>query len=625
MIWVRRFFVLPVGAAFLVLLALMLFGSRVSATFYDPEFYNRHLGKHDVYGFFLGDLPAVAMEEMRSKPPDYFSVLQPDNLIESLDLSTTDLVDSINRTFPLEWTREQVEEAIDRTVGYLNGSHDEIEVAIAINERVPAATHELKSIFGSHRVHSLVLEHYVAAEVDEAFEDGAAPLGARLDREDVIAAIDRTVPEEWLSEHVDSAIDEISAYMSRRQETLEIHVPLYERADVAIEELNALFAGTSLDSDQLGRAVAAELEASLPALVQMPFGVALTAAEVADAVERAPLPGKLSKEQSREVVASAAPYIVGVADDFRVLVPTTEIRASVLAAVEALARERLEARLTALRPCEPGETPFRSGAPGRDELLRCSPAGTGTEALLDMMDVDVAGEVERLVGRHLPESVEFTRVDLRRGMGREASRSVLAMDRLRILFGDGWTYTEAELLEDWTDEEGDGVEDLRSILSEGWSITLGDSDESQSGTDDGSDVTDVLDQLRSVPAGLVSVLVLAALLAAAGLLGGQNWRGRLAWASATLAVASILLFLVLVASVGTLLYTVLNEVRTDALEEPASPAAVMAVEKAMAVAGSMVDEFMGGLVRNTLGLFVVGVAGIALSFVRVRTIAWLRR
>ena len=615
MIWLRRFFVLPIGAAFLVLLAFMLFGSRVSATFYDPEFYNRHLAKHDVYGYFLGDLPAAAIEEMRSKPPEYFSVLQPDNLIEALELSTADLVDSINRMLPPEWTRQQVEEAIDRTVGYLNGSHDEIEISIAINERVPAVTQELKSIFRSPRVHGLVLEHYVASEVDLAFGEGAGPLGARLDREDVVAAIDRSVPAEWVSEHVDRAIDEISAYVSRRQDTVEIHVPLYERADVAIEELNALFAGTGLDSDQLGGAVAAELEASLPALVQMPFGVALTAAEVADAVERAPLPGKLSEEQTREVVASVAPYIVGVVDDFRVPIPTTEIRASVLAAVEALARERLEARLAALRPCEPGETPFRTGAPGRDELPRCSPPGTGANAMLNMMDVDVAGEVERMVGRHLPESVEFTRVDLRRGMGGEGSRSVLAMDRLRILFGDGWTYTEADLLEDWTGEGFADFDFLRTTFSEGYNIPPDDSEEPQSGTDDSSDAEVVLERIRSLLAQSTSpviALVLAALLAAAGLLGGQGWRGRLAWASGTLAVSSLLLFLVLVLSVGGLLYTVLEEVRVDALEEPESPAAIMAVEKVMDVAGSMVDEFMGGLVRNTLGLFVVGVAGIGL-------------
>ena len=167
-------------------------------------------------------------------------------------------------------------------------------------------------------------------------------------------------------------------------------------------------------------------------------------------------------------------------------------------------------------------------------------------------------------------------------------------------------------------------------MSEGWSITLGDSDEPQSGTDDGSDVNDVLEQLRSVPAGstgltLVSVLVLAALVATAGLLGGQSWRGRLAWASVTLAVAAAMMLLVSVVSIGPLLQTAIGEVKTEAVEELDSPTAVLGVEKALDVARSMADEVLGGIVRNSLLLFVVGVVGIALSFVRVRNVAWLRR
>ena len=605
MIWVRRFFVLPVGAVFLVLLAFALFGSRVSATLYDPEFYKRHLAEQEVYGFVLDDLTSASIEELRGKPPDFFSILLPDNPIAALGLPTTDLVQSVNGVFPPDWVQEQLEGVIDQVVGYVNGDRDELDIRIAIHERVPAASDELKALFGSSRVHDLVLEHYAAAEVGEAFEQGVAPFGASLDQDDVVAAIDRSVPQEWLSEHVDNAIDEVAAYMSGQRDTMEIHVPLYERAEVAAEELNGLFEESDLDSTSFADVVASELESELPAIVEMLFGVSVTGAEVAEAVESG-LPGQWLDEQAREVVASAVPYIVGSTDGFRANLSTTGGRDPALAAVEALVWERLEARLAGLRRCAAGEQPFRARYATANELPRCSPPGLDAEALLGMLEVNVAGEVERMVGPTSPDSVEYTHADMRRGMGGEDSRSVLAMDRLRILFGDGWTYTDVDLREDWAGESSEGVEDLRSILSEGWSITLGDSDESQSGTDDGSDVTDVLDQLRSVPAGLVSVLVLAALLAAAGLLGGQSWRGRLAWASATLAVASILLFLVLVASVGPLLQTAIGEVKAEAVEELDSPTAVLGVEKALEVAQSMADEVLGGMVRNSLWLFVLG-------------------
>lgn len=621
MIWLRRFLVLPVAAAFLVLLGFTLIGARAGATLYEPDFYKRHLNQQDVYDFILGDLVEAAIEELRSEPPDFFSVFPPDNPIDALDLSTSDLVRSMNGVFPSEWVQEQLEGVIDQVVGYLNGDRDDLDIRVAINERVPAAAHELKAALASSRVHALALEHYVAAEVDEAFEQGAAPFGARFDRDDVIAAIDRSVPEEWLSPHVNAAIDEVAAYMSSRQDTLRIHVPLYERADTAIEELNALCAGASLDSGQLAEQVASDLEAALPALVEMPYGVSLTAEEVAEAIEPE-LPGPWLEEQARVVVASAAPYIIGKTDGFSASISTAESREPALAAVEALVRERIEDRLAALRACGRGEAPFDASVPWRNELPRCAPPGIDADALLDMLDVDVAGDVERLVGRHFPAVVEYTQADMRLEMGGEASQSVMAMDRLRTLFGDGWTYTEADLQEDWAGEEGDDVEDLRNLLTDGWRLTVSDLDDLASGEDVGMAASDGLEQVRSLPARsvgltLVSVLVLAALLAAAGLLGGQSWRGRLAWASGTLAVTSMLLLLVTTLSIGPVLGNAIVELKAEAAENLGSPTALLGTEKALDVAKSMGSDFIGGMARSSLWFFVVGAAVFALSFAGV--------
>ena len=616
MIWVRRFFVLPVGAAFLVLLAFALLGARAGATLYEPDFYKRHLDEQDVYGFTLGDLAVAAIEELRSKPADFFSEGREDNPIEELDLSTTDLVNSINGAFPPEWVRGQTEEVVDQIIGYFNGERDDLDVRIAIDERVPAAAQELKSIAKSSRLYSLVLDDYVVPNMEEALEQGVPLFETPPGRDDVLASLGRTMPEEWFNEQVGEAIDEAAAYMSGQRDTMSIHVPLYERAEAAIAEVKVLYAESTLDSDQFVEEVASDLASGLPDLVEMPSGVSLTEAEVVEAA-RSGLSGPWLDEQVQVMVASVAPYMLGSTDGFQAQISTTDGRDSALAAVETLVWERIEERLAGLSWCAAGEQPFLAGVPMRDELPRCLPPGVDTKALLEMLDLDVTGDVERMVGGHFPDSVEYTDADLRLAAGGEDSQGVEAMGQLRMLFSEGWTYTEVDLQEDWAGESSERVEDLRSTLSDGWSITLSD-----------SDANDVLERLRSLLArstGLAIVLVLTALLVAAGLLGGQGWRGRLAWASATLAVASVLLLLVLVASVGTLLYTVLNEVRTDAVDDLDSPTAVLGVEKAVDVAGSMVDEIMGGLVRNTLGLFVVGVGGIALSFVRVKNIAWPRR
>ena len=607
-------------AAFLVTLAFTLFSARVGATLYDADFYKRHLAEQDVYGFALGEFTTTAIDELRGKPPDFFSETLPENPIQAMGLSTADLVRSVNNVFPQEWTQAQVEGAIDGVIGYVSGDRDDLDVLIAFHERVPAASTELKPILSSDGVHGLVLELYAAREVDEAIEQGAAPLGAELERDDVVAAIDRSVPAEWLSPHVEAAIDEVAAYMSSQQDTLEIHVPLYERADTAIEEVNALYAGADLDDAQLAELVGFEIALRLPAVITMPFGVVLTRAEVAAAAAGG-LPGPWLERQARLVIASAAPYVVGRVDSFSAHIPTVEGRAAALAAVESLVWARLESRLAALPACAAGETPFRAGAPAPNELPQCSPPGTASVSLLDMLDVEVAGDVERVVGVHFPGAVEYTQADLRRGMGGEDSRSVLSMDRLRILFSDGWTYTDSDLLEDWSGEEGDGVDNLRSILTDGWRITLAELDELTASEDGEAGASVVLEQIRSVPVGsaaltLVMALTLSAMLAAAGLLGGQGWRGRLAWASATLASASFVLLLASVVTIGPVLQSVLGELGADAAASAGSVTAELAADKSVDVAQSMARDFSGGLTLSCLWLFLASALAFGLSFWR---------
>ena len=166
---------------------------------YNPDFYKRHLAEQDVYSFVLGDLSTAAVDELRNDPPDFASESQDYNPIEALGLSTEEVVGAVNRAFPPEWVQSQAEGVIDQVGGYLNGEQDDFEARIAINERVPDASRELKSLVGSSSLHAVVLEEYVAPEVDKALEQGAMPLDVSLDRDDVVAALGRSVPEEWVT------------------------------------------------------------------------------------------------------------------------------------------------------------------------------------------------------------------------------------------------------------------------------------------------------------------------------------------------------------------------------------------------------------------------------------------
>ncbi|MDP6101855.1 MAG: hypothetical protein QF579_00885, partial [Dehalococcoidia bacterium] len=446
MIWVRRFLVIPLGLVFFVILVLTLIIFRVGETFLEPDFYKDQLAKADIYNFLLVDLPTSGIEELHSKILDSFSETLNVSPLESMSLTTDDIVSSFGKAFPPVWVQEQVEQVIDEAGSYITGEWDSFEIRVPVSERVTTTTQEVKSLVRKAQVYDLVFDEFVTPGIDKVLsEGGALPFNISLASEDISGAVQRIAPEDWVKDQVYLAQDEVTAYMVGGQDTFEVNLQLADRADVALEEMKSLLMKANFFELLFDELVDPMLEGRLSQFTTLPFGVNITQEEVVSAM-RELVPSSWLEERALGVIDEVGPYLIAKTDSFQAVIPLGDRREIALTIIEDLAESKLNALVEALPECEIGQLPFSGGFPSLNELPECVPVGVEVGSLMGLLDIDVTGGVREMIGSQIPDEMVYTETDLRRALGGEADSSSLnALDNLREIMGQGWTYTDVEL------------------------------------------------------------------------------------------------------------------------------------------------------------------------------------
>ncbi|MDP6494610.1 MAG: hypothetical protein QGI09_04160, partial [Dehalococcoidia bacterium] len=547
MIWVRRFLVIPLGLVFFVILVLTLIIFRVGGTFLEPDFYKDQLAKADIYNFFLVDLPTSGIEELHSKILDSSSETLNVNSLESMSLTTDDIVSSFGKAFPPVWVQEQVEQVIDEAGSYITGEWDSFEIRVTVSERVTTTTQEVKALVRKAQVYDLVFDEFVTPGIDKILsEGGALPFNMSLASEDISGAVQRVAPEDWVKDRVYLALDEVTAYMVGGQDTFEVNVQLADRADVALEEMKSLLMKANFFELLFDELVDPMLEGRLSQFTTLPFGVNITQEEVVSAM-RELVPSYWLEEQALGVIDEVGPYLIAKTDSFQAVIPLGDRREIALTIIEDLAESKLNALIEALPECETGQLPFSGGFPSLNELPECVPVGVEVGSLMGLLDIDITGGVREMIGSQIPDEMVYTETDLRRALGGEADSSSLdALDNVREIMGQGWTYTDVELRENLSEGYSNVLDEVRAALSDGLSYSDVDLREDLADVEDGA-VLDNLDTFREQlnrarNLGFLVYILGVVLLALIGVLGGRDWRGRIAWAAATLGISSAIVF-----------------------------------------------------------------------------------
>ena len=207
MIWLRRGLTAPLGLLLLASLALALIVLQANATLLNPSYYKKELRKANVYEFALVDVATALLDEARRLSLEDLPDSMERNLLVTLDLSTAEIVSSINRALPPEWVQAQVEQALEDLGSYITGERDTFEIRIQAGEQVPTAVSEVKTLLRKANAYNLLFDELVTPEVRDAMA-GELPLGLEIESARVVDSVRRVVAPEWVRAQVESALDE---------------------------------------------------------------------------------------------------------------------------------------------------------------------------------------------------------------------------------------------------------------------------------------------------------------------------------------------------------------------------------------------------------------------------------
>lgn len=505
-----------------------------------------------------------------------------------ITIAPEDATDAARQVFEPAWVQAQVEGAIDAFTAYMTGKTEELRIVIQVGDRVQPAAEAFKDLLRKSGAYDAILDEvlgklladYVGQSLDSGF-------GVTLTAEEISDALKQAIPEAWLQEQVEGAIDAVIPYMTGKEEGFTITVPLEERISSAAEAL-AQLADRKLE----------ELFATYPEC---------TLQESLDLVPTV---------ASGELPACRPPGY-----------PLPDVAAALGVPADGLTWEDLEQ------------------ASGMDlTLLR---EGITLETVKQYVDFDIQAELERNLSENLPKTYTFTDADLRDVLGAEdqdkldKARDILTnglvftrddlakllgpdqmeiVDKARRYVIEGFTFTEDDLRELMVDQGWDPkrLDDVRGYLAEGFIFNQDDFRELVAEQEGGAQVLDQIDQVRGY-LGLArrysfGVYVLwAVLLGLVGVLGGRRWGSRFAWAAMFLAIASLTVFLVTGPVYSQVAKPLLSDVIDQQLQAGASELERLSLEKGKDVALTVAQDFLSGLNVRALAIFIIGLLVLVAS------------
>ena len=279
MIWLRRLLTIPLGIILLVLLALALILLQLSETLLSPAYYPKTLRQADLYEFALVDLTTSALEEARALDRESLPQELEENPLVTLDLSTEDVVASLNRAVPPEWLQGLVEETFEEVGRYIVGGRDRFSITPGAGTQVRIAVSEIKTLLRKADGYNLLYEELVTPAIEDDLEE-RLPLGMDLSSERLVEAARRVAPPQWTEAQVEAALDEITPYIVGDRDTFEVRVELSDRVGIALEGVKGLLREANAYDLLYDEVIEPGLEDLMAESIPLPLGISVTREEI---------------------------------------------------------------------------------------------------------------------------------------------------------------------------------------------------------------------------------------------------------------------------------------------------------------------------------------------------------
>jgi hypothetical protein len=436
-------------------------------------------------------------------------------------------------------------------------------------------------------VYTWIYSDLMPAALDEAEENQASelPIPIRVIKDDLVSVTEKTLPPEWLRTQAESAIEALVPYIVGDEDDFSITTELRDRIDPLAAAVIEVASRQEIYDYLVYEMISREIMDSIGQAVELPFGVTMSQGEVFSAITNA-LPDDWGHETLAEIVNNLAAYMKGDTNRIDVPIDITDSKAPALATIAATADQKLQDIFDDLPVCSSPEEFVMT-----DTLPDCRLPGMEYQDFKTALSIDVAATVDETIGDRIPDSWIYTDDQLRQSVGES---NVELLDRARDLIVNGNTITE---------------EDFREFISDDPDADLQGFDETRQ-------------WIHSVRTWLWALwLVPVLLLIAIGLLGGRNWRSKLAWALAVLFITCLVVFIAL----AVIQSNVIDEHAQTLIGDPSTEdgVALVTTEKGNEISYNSISTFVSNIQSSALYMMIA--SGIVLLGIIVWTVLEPRR
>ncbi len=160
------------------------------------------------------------------------------NLPYGLSLTPRKIVAGVVEVVPQQWLDQRVGEVVDEVTPYIIGKRDSFSVLIPLQDRADAALPVLEGWLLEaleSGAYDYLLQEQMAPTVRRLLGDRVElPFGVTVTGDEIVETLALALPPDWVADRVTDAIDAFGPYLTGRQDSFTISIPLQERARVAV-------------------------------------------------------------------------------------------------------------------------------------------------------------------------------------------------------------------------------------------------------------------------------------------------------------------------------------------------------------------------------------------------------
>ncbi len=587
-------------------------------------------------------------------------------LFESPEAAAGRLTKAAMRILTPERLRGQVEAALHEATPYLLGESDGFEIRVRPTDtEMEAAVKEAKSILRETDAYNLIFEQEVEPRIRAVYQSmtasqdvsgwtlhlfGTVEEGA--DR--LVQSVKRIAPPEWRQILVESALDEVTPYLTGRADSFVIRVRLSDaQVEAAVEEAKSILREADAYDIMYGDVIEPAVRDSLGQVVSLPYGVKITDDEVVDILRQAAPPSWV-QQQAELLTDDVAQYLAGRRSGFSKTVSLADNKRRAERAFAELVERKLAEAVYDLPACRT-RTETLAASISWVSLPACIPHGTSAADIIRRSRSNLVGSISPLVLSPITDRVTFTDSNLRTGLMLAGGPEALdLLDDGRRVLGEGWAYSSADLRAEMADV-AETMDRVRALLTDGYVYTHENLRAYLAGR--GGGTAKVLDDFRDILAnGYVYTheyhrsvrprnpvlrnlddahrqsvaarrfqwapyVLTPVLLLVIGFLGGRSWLTRAGWASAFLLVSAIAAF----AAAGPFYDAIFAPGFDRAYADVAAQSGgefgntfTLIADKLKDILGSLRSEFVRGVHQASL------IIAAAAAIVLVAALSWKR-